>query len=158
MLHVGVTLVCVIAVTSAYGVAQRLLGHPVSWAIELNELLQVALAFLPLAYVQNMGKHVSMELLQSMMGHAGRRAVRAIYSTVGGALATALAYSTGTVAMSSFAMDERTVVAELPIYPFKICVTIGFVLLAAQFFAHVWECVRNAPECVADPASSESYL
>lgn len=158
MLPVGVTLVCIIAITSVYGVAQRLLGAPVSWAIELNELLQVALAFLPLAYVQNVNKHVSMELLESLLGDRGRRIARGVFSFVGAILAALLAYSTASVAWSSVVMDEATVVVSLPIYPFKICVTVGFALLALQFAGHVWECIRNMPECAPSANPSESYL
>lgn len=158
MLHLGVILLCIITATSMYGVMQRLLGAPVSWAIELNELLQVAFAFLPAAYVLNADKHVRMELLQSLLGERGRRVARATFSLVGAILTALLAYSTATVARSSVAMGEATVVASLPIYPFKICVTIGFALLALQFAAHMWECLRNMPECAAASSPSDSYL
>jgi len=152
MLAVGVTLVCVISITSMYGVAQRLLGAPVSWTVELNELLQVGLAFLPVAHVLNADKHVSMELLQTVLGARGRRVARIVVSVIGAFVAALLAYSTATVAMASVAMDEATVVAVLPIYPFKICVAVGFALLALQFAGHFWECVRGLPACahVAD--------
>ncbi len=158
MLHVGIALVSIITVVSIYGVAQRLLGAPVSWAIEFTELLQVALAFLPVAYVQNANKHVSMELLQSILDERGNRIARGLFSAVGTLLAALLAYSTASVARSSVAMDEATVVASLPIYPFKICVTVGFALLALQFAGHVWECVRNMPECAPGANPSDSYL
>lgn len=158
MLHVGITLVCVITITSIYAVMQRLLGAPLSWAIELNELLQVALAFLPAAYVLNAEKHVSMELLHSMLAQRGRRIARAAFSVAGAILTGLLAYSTATVAQSSVAMGEATVVASLPIYPFKICVTIGFSMLAVQFAAHVWECARNMPECASAVSPSDSYV
>ena len=158
MLHLGVTLLCVITIVSIYAVVQRLLGMPVSWAIEFNELLQVGLAFLPAAYVLNADKHVRMELLDSVLGQRGRRVARGASGVVGAALAGFLAYSTGTVAKSSVAMGEATVVASLPIYPSKICVTIGFALLALQFAAHAWECVRNLPESAAAPSPADSYL
>lgn len=158
MLHVGITLICVITITSIYAVVQRLFGAPVSWAIEFNELIQVALAFLPAAYVLNADKHVSMELLHSMLAGRGRRIARALFSAVGAVLSGLLAYSTATVAQSSVAMGEATVIAALPIYPFKICVTIGFALLALQFAAHVWECVRNMPECASASSPSDSYV
>ncbi len=158
MLPVGVTLVCVISVVSVYGVAERMRGNPLSWTIEFTELLQVALAFLPVAYVLNANKHVSMELLQTVLGERGRRAARIVYSFVGMVLAAMLTYSTCTVAIASVAMDESTVVAILPIYPAKICVTLGFALLTLQFAGHFWECVRNMPECVIRAHQSESYV
>lgn len=158
MLHVGIILLCVVTITSMYGVMQRLLGAPVSWTIELNELLQVAFAFLPAAYVLNVDKHVRMEVLQSLLGARGQRVARGAFSAVGAILAGLLAYSTATVAQSSVAMGEATVVASLPIYPFKICVTVGFALLALQFAAHVWECVRNMPECASAASPSDGYL
>ncbi len=158
MLHVGIALLFVITITSMYGVMQRLLGAPVSWVIELNELLQVALAFLPAAYVLNVDKHVRMEVLQSLLGEQGQRIARGAFSAVGALLAALLAYSTATVAKSSVTMGEATVVASLPIYPFKICVTVGFALLALQFAAHAWECVRRMPECISAARPSDGYL
>jgi len=157
-LPVAVLLLSVITLVSIYGVAQRLLGRPVSWTTELAELLQVALAFLPIAYVQNVNKHVGMELLQTVLGPRGRRIARGVFSAVGAVLAALLAVSTASVARSSMAMDEATVVSSLPIYPFKICVTVGFALLALQFAGHVWECIRNMPECTTEVNPSESHL
>lgn len=158
MLYVGIALVCVITACSLYGVVQRLLGAPVSWTLELTELLQVALAFLPAAYVQNADKHVSMELVRSLVGDHGRRVARGIVSVVGLIVTILLAYSTLSVAISSVAMDEATVVVALPIYPFKICVTLGYALLALQFAGHVWECARNLPACASGASAEGSYL
>lgn len=158
MLPVGVILLCVITIISIYGVAVRLLGSPVSWSIEFTELLQVAFAFLPVAYVLNVDKHVSMELLASVLGERGRRIARGIYSAVGALIAAALAYSTWSVAASSVEMGESTVIAALPIYPAKICVTVGFALLALQFVGHVWECLRNMPESRQVSHDSGSHI
>ena len=158
MLLVGVILICVISLCSMYGVGMRFLGRPVTWVLELTELLQVALAFLPAAYVLNANKHVSVEVADLLLGASARRVLRGAVTAMGAIVCGLLTYSTATVALSSVAMGEATVNSALPIYPFKICVVVGYALLTLQFAAHTVECWTDSGERTASRSPQDSYI
>lgn len=158
MLYFGMAMVVVIVVCSVYGVIMRALGTPVGWVLELTELLQVALAFLPAAYVLNADKHVSMELLNNYLKPTGRRVANALVSIIGIVVCSLMFYTTAQGAMSSLMMREATMIVSIPIYPFKFCVVTGYLLLTIQFAAHFWECVRGADWTMATVKLDDSMI
>ena len=46
-IYVGIVMMVLITVVALIGVVARLIGSPVSWALEFLELIQVVLAFVP---------------------------------------------------------------------------------------------------------------
>lgn len=157
-LYVGIFTICVITVVALYGVVTRLFGSPVSWAVEFLELIQVVLAFLPVAYVLNRNAHVRMDLGVELVKGKRRHLLQGIASILGVCMSVLMIYATSQSAIASIAMREGSVLSSLPIYPFKVCVTVGFSLLALQFAGHAWESFRSMLFWVADtkPASSHA--
>lgn len=149
-LYVGILTICVITVVALYGVVTRLIGRPVSWAVEFLELIQVVLAFLPVAYVLNRNAHVRMDLGIELLQGKRRHLLQGTASILGLCMSILMTYATSQSSIASIAMKEGSVLASLPIYPFKVCVTIGFFLLALQFAGHAWESFRSLLFWVAD--------
>lgn len=159
-IYVGILTICVITVVSLYTVAARLIGSPVSWTLEFLQLIQVILAFLPVAYVLNRGAHVRMDLGLEMVQGRSRYLLQIAASLLGMFMSILMAYATAQSAIASTAMREGSVLTSWPIYPFKICVFIGFVLLSLQFAGHAWEHIRSIlfPGTGAERAGSHVYL
>jgi len=158
--YVGVVTLIVITVVSLYGIASRLIGMPVSWALEFLQLIQIVLAFLPVAYVLNRGAHVRMDLGVMMLHGKPRHLLECVASLLGMGMSVLMVYATSQSAISSVGMREASVLTALPVYPFKVCVFIGFVLLALQFAGHAWESLRSAlfPSTEVEAVDPHVYL
>lgn len=143
MQYVGIAAICVISVVALYNVGTRILNIPVSWPLEFLELVQVVLAYLPIAYVLNRNAHVRMDLMTELLHGRRKLMLRVISSLLGVCLSLLLCYATSQSALASVRMKEGSVLTSIPIYPFKIVVTVGFVLLALQFAGHAWESFRS---------------
>lgn len=151
-IYVGIVMMVLITVVALIGVVARLIGSPVSWALEFLELIQVVLAFVPVAYVLNQNAHVRMEAGVTMLHGKHRHLVEAIASLLGMCGSIVMTYATSETAIASIAMKEGSVLTSLPVYPFKACVVIGFLLLALQFAGHAWESFRSILFPAADTA------
>lgn len=159
-IYVGILAISVISVVALIGIVARLIGSPVSWVLEFLQLTQVILAFVPVAYVLNQDAHVRMEAGLTMLDGKHRHLFQGISSLLGMSGSMLMTYATSESALASIAMREGSVLTSLPVYPFKVCVVIGFFLLALQFAGHAWESFRSIlfPAAGTGPASPHVYL
>jgi len=158
--YLGLVTLVVICVVSLYGIATRLLGIPVSWSLEFLQLIQIVLAFLPVGYVLNRGAHVRMDLGVAMLDGKSKHLLEFVASLLGVVMSMLMTYATWESAFASVGMREASVLTALPVYPFKLCVFIGFLLLTLQFAGHAWESLRSIllPPVEAEVVSPHAYL
>lgn len=158
--YLGVVTLIVISVVSLYGIVTRLIGMPVSWSLEFLQLIQIVLAFLPVAYVLNRGAHVRMDLGVEMLRGKPRHLLQGTASLLGMGMSMLMVYATSQSAIASVGMREASVLTALPVYPFKVCVLIGFVLLTLQFAGHAWESLRSVlfPSTEVEAVGPHVYL
>lgn len=159
-IYVGMIAMIVISIVALIGIASRLIGSPLSWTLEFLQLVQVVLAFIPVAYVLNQNAHVRMEAGVAALHGTHRLFVEGIASLIGMCGCAVMTYATWETAIASVAMREGSVLTSLPVYPFKICVVIGFVLLTLQFAGNAWERFRSIlfPGAEAEAVSAHVYL
>ena len=110
---------------------------------EFLQLIQIVLAFLPVAYVLNRNAHVRMDLGVAMLKGGRRHMLEGVASLLGMGMSVLMVYATWQSAIASIGMREASVLTALPVYPFKVCVFIGFLLLALQFAGQAWESFRS---------------
>ena len=134
-------LCCMVLLITA-DVIGRKLGYPVPGAFEITELALILTVCLSLAYTATQGAHVSVGLIVSRLGHAGRLfvsivtgplALAGIVMVIWGALALALNdWQVGLL---------RSAQLGIPLAPFKFIVPLGFFLLAMVVvvqWVHAW--------------------
>ncbi|MCX7142589.1 MAG: TRAP transporter small permease [Proteobacteria bacterium] len=156
--YLGIVTLIVISVVSLYGIATRLIGMPVSWSLEFLQLIQIVLAFLPVAYVLNRNAHVRMDLGVDLVHGNRRHMLQCLASILGMCMSGLMVYATSQGAISSTSMREASVLTSLPVYPFKICVVIGFALLTLQFAGHAWESLRSILFSSADAEAVSPHV
>ncbi len=142
-LYVGMVAISVISIVALIGIVYRLIGSPLSWTLEFLQLIQVVLAFIPVAYVLNQNAHVRMEAGVAALHGRKRHLLEGIASLIGMCGSIVMTYATWQTSIASIAMREGSVITSLPVYPFKVCVVIGFLLLTLQFAGNAWESFRS---------------
>jgi TRAP-type C4-dicarboxylate transport system permease small subunit len=159
-IYVGMVAISIISIVALIGIGSRMIGSPVSWTLEFLQLIQVVLAFVPVAYVLNQNAHVRMEAGVAALHGKHRHFLEGVASLLGMCGSIVMTYATSQTAFSSVAMREGSVLTSLPVYPFKVCVAIGFLLLTLQFAGNAWESFRRIlfPAAEIEAVSPHVYL
>lgn len=136
----AVATVAAMALLIAYAVLVRLVAEPMAAEHELIELMMVAMVMLGLAYTQKMQGHITIGLLvdrfsprwQAAADLLGMVLVAASCATIGWAnVRVAIEYATDSPMSTDF--------LEVPLWPFKAIVGLGFWLWGMQAVISVAE-------------------
>lgn len=142
---VGTYLVGGIAVVMIYEVFVRyVLNKPTSWSLEVAELMQVTLAYIVASYVLKEGGHVSMTVVIDRFAGKVRNWLLMVSSIISALACAPVIYLSWVTFQVSSSTGERSFNTQIPVYPFKLLVCIGFFLLAIQFLAGAYRCYRLA--------------
>lgn len=109
----------------------RKLGNPIPGAFELTELALILTVCLSLAYTATQGAHVSVELLVSHLGRAGRLVVSLIIGPLALAGIAMVIWGGMSQALNDWQVGlVRSAQLGIPLAAFKFVVPLGFFLLA----------------------------
>jgi TRAP-type C4-dicarboxylate transport system permease small subunit len=125
-------------------VARRtLLGRPIAGVVEVSEVLLVAVVFLGAAYAQARREHVATTLLTARLGRRASAAVRSCSLALMAVLLVAMVWATGGRAADSVAVGEmRFGLVPVPMWPARVAITFGLLLLLAEVLLALAEAVR----------------
>lgn len=140
-------LVVVIALLLIYEVFMRfVVNNPADWVLDITQLVQAALAFVAASYVLKTGGHVSMNMVTEYLNVEWRRrfAIAASLITLLGS--AWMAYLSWNLFVRSFAIREAAYGIDIPLYPWKILVSLCFALMAIQALAMFIDNLLSAPE------------
>ncbi|WP_425403719.1 TRAP transporter small permease subunit [Hwanghaeella sp.] len=130
---------------TAYEVFSRyLFGAPTIWAYELGYILTGSHFLLGASLALLAGAHIRIDLLYSRFSPRGKAAVDLVcYVTLFFPFIVLLSNSLWDYALRSFLSGELSGQSAWspPIWPFRMVLTLGFVLLALQVFAEILKCV-----------------
>ena len=121
---------------SVLSVILRKIGYPVAGSLNLTVFMLVAVSYISFAYAQSKGEHVAVDLLVSRLGGKARRVIIIIGLSITLAACSFLLWSGCRSAWLSLAAGERMDGAPYyPLYPSKIILGIGLILLWIQILA-----------------------
>lgn len=125
-----------------YEVVMRyVFNRPTSWALEVNESLLCIYAALAGGYTLLRRGHVNVEIVYGRFGMRTRMVIDILTSFLFFGFIIVLLWQTWDMAFDSLMLGERSEgVFGLPLYPAKIAIVIGVILILLQGFANF---VRN---------------
>ena len=128
---ISLMVLCGMALLITADVIGRKLGNPVPGAFELTELALILVVCLSLAYTAVQGAHVSVELIVSRLGRAGRLLVFVLTGPLALAGIAMVIWGGMTQALHDWQLGLlRSAVLGIPVAAFKFVVPLGFFLLA----------------------------
>ncbi|GAA1683642.1 hypothetical protein GCM10010977_31850 [Citricoccus zhacaiensis] len=134
-------------------VVMRLLHQPITGVLEITQYaLMPLLVFLSLAFAQSIGEHIRATILVDRLGP--KDALVANLTAQAISLVATVTLAVAAVASASFATEIQLVAlgaVEIPVWPVKILVALGLILLAVQIVATMVDMViagRVDPESV----------
>ncbi len=126
-------LVLMLVITTSSVLGRHLFASPIPDDIVFNELLMVALVFLPFAYVQTTDQHIHVSLLFDRLSAVGQDGLRLLGTLLSIAFFALLSYSTFADFYSSYeVLAYNEGVLELPEYPFRFLVFLGILLMLVR--------------------------
>ena len=129
LVWIAATSVLFMAILICYDVAMRyFFNAPTSWAIEIAQYLMLSTFFLPLAYVQQKGTHIKVELFMSYLPVPVRNILSDILVPLFVLIVNSvLLWQVGKLAWKH--MTRGTVSAtilRLPLFPFSMILVVAF--------------------------------
>lgn len=114
--------------------ARNFLGFSISGVSEFNVALLVTLVFVGLAGAQVQGAHFRVGLLDAVLGETrALRVARMVTNAISIAIFAVVLKATSTQALASAKRGEYTFGdVQFPIWPFKIIVCVGLLMLLVQ--------------------------
>ena len=131
-------------------IGRKLFNSPVQGAVEVSELALPAIVYLGIAYVQAKREHIKLELFSSRLSGLATWLQDLFVSFLSLAICVIITVLIGRSAWVSVAIAEHTMgVVDIPIWPAKCAVFLGFLLLSVRLVIQLVElCIdgRKAPD------------
>lgn len=120
-------------------------GGGVPDAVGWGEVGVAAIAFLGLAFTQNLNAHVSTTVVVRLLSNKVRKIITAIWMVVACVLIAWVGWETTQAAMESFARMEARFGA-VPVWPAKIAIAVGMWLLLLELVTQLLDHLFGEPE------------
>jgi TRAP-type C4-dicarboxylate transport system permease small subunit len=134
-LFAGVVLFAIMCLVVANAVLRYALNAPIAGTLELTESALPLVIFMSLAVTQFHGGHIRVVLVTQHFPSSVRQILRVFALLVGAGLFAWAAWAAFGMTMKSMAFNEMERGSiRFPLWPVKMTVFVGLVLLAIQFF------------------------
>ena len=112
---------------------RKLFNAPIQGAIEVTELTLVVMVYLSVAYVQGRREHIRLELFSSRLSGRALRRLELFSLAVALVICLVITWRIGLFAWESWSTGDHTMgLVEIPIWPSKVAVFFGFVVLSLR--------------------------
>ncbi len=138
---------------SADAILRYALNRPITGTLEGVELLLVFAVFLSLARTQAERGHIAVNIISERLAGRPRAALEALTALLGLVLFGAVTWATGGMALRSWQMGEYSAgLIAFPIYPSRILVALGSLLLSLQLLLEFTRAIVSLNRGAATPA------
>ncbi len=157
----GVVIFLLMILGIVQGLGRKLFNAPIFGYIDIVELAMVVFALLPIAYCQQLGGHVRMEILVNRLAGRVKWGAELASTLIAFAVIAVLGWYAFQHGVRAFNNGDTTIDAEYITWPWKMLVPVAFAILLLRLtlqIAGFWRLVRNpaaAPIAVPLPASVE---
>lgn len=140
----GLILVCLMGLMVLDVTLRNTTGRPLSGLVDWIELLLVLIVFLGIAEAQRTREHVAIDVVADAFPQRLRIASHVIGGVVGLLVVAVTAYVSTRNAVQSYSIREfRRGLAEVPLWPGRIVLAVGFVLFGLQIIVSTAQRVRE---------------
>ena len=129
---------------------RNLFNHPIPGVLEFIGWSIVAVVFLQMANTLREGRHISNDILMSVVIRTRPRlacAIFAVFDLIGAVLMAVIVWYMWPIVVTHYVEGYyagTAGVVEIPIWPFMVTVLIGSVATCLQFIFHAWDGVQKA--------------
>jgi TRAP-type mannitol/chloroaromatic compound transport system permease small subunit len=148
---VGTVLILAMAVAvNADVIGRDFFNHPIPGVLEFISWSIVAIVFLQMANTLREGRHVSNDILMSLVIRTRPRlaaGIFAVFDFTGAVLMTIIVIYVWPILKTHYVEGYyagTAGVVEIPIWPFMAAVLVGATATAVQFLAHAWQDMLQA--------------
>jgi TRAP-type C4-dicarboxylate transport system permease small subunit len=118
-------------------ILRRLFNSPISWTLEVIEVMLTVVVFFTVAYCAVTRGHISVDVLTSRLPPKGRAIVNVIGCFLGIILFGFMTWCSIRSAIEDLASHRTTGIVHIPIYPFVFVVAFGSILLVLVLLAQL---------------------
>lgn len=130
----GIALLAVMFLVDANALSRKLFNAPIAGTLEITEAVMPLVILLPLGFTQMKRGHIRVLLLISGLSMSVQRVIGVLTLIVGFAFMIWVTWATWGAAEQSFRIGESAWGSvRFPIWPAKIGIAVGAILLAIQF-------------------------
>ena len=148
---IGTVLILLMAVAVNADVAGRnLFNHPIPGVLEFIGWSIVAVVFLQMANTLREGRHISNDILMSVVIRTRPRlacAIFAVFDLIGAVLMAVIVWYMWPIVVTHYVEGYYAGtqgVVEIPIWPFMVTVLVGSIATGLQFLFHAWDGFQKA--------------
>ncbi|HPL66932.1 MAG TPA: TRAP transporter small permease [Smithellaceae bacterium] len=154
-----------IAIMVVYGFldvsARNILNQPLYGAYEISEILLVVVVFLSLAACETEGRHMRVDFVFAYISQSLRRVIDIAAYLCGIVVCGLMIFYSARTALNSWRIDEHSEgIIAFPIYPSKIVIVIGLILLAIELLVGLIDALmkfKANQECPRDTGPDISH-
>lgn len=120
---------------------RNLLGQPVPGVPELVSLSIVAIVFLQVPQALRRGRIARSEALLAVLPARASQALQSLFDLVGVAVVAVIVWTTWPILVRAWEREQFVgAIGDItfPVWPVKLCIVLGGLLLALQFAARIW--------------------
>ena len=117
--------------------------YPIPGHHEMVELCVPALAFLGIAYLQRQGGHINIDVLLDNLNEKLRYLIECFFLLLGFSIFVLILIATFKNSMQAYSMEEATETLQIPMWPFRISITVGSLALCFRFIVSFSEKIRE---------------
>lgn len=151
----GIAILVLMFLTTIDVVLRKTTGQGVGGTVEISEVVLVAAVFLGLPAAQASGAHVATTVVTSHLSERTRRVVLVAVGLISTLIATVMLYATTLAAATSVENGEyRFGLVHVPVWPARIIIPIGVLLLLIEFVRHLMR-VWNGTEDIGEADERE---
>jgi len=133
----GIILIVVMMMATVYEVVARYVFHgPTIWSLEINRFLLAAITAFGGGYALLRGSHVKVDLVYARFGDRRKAIIDLATSVLFFTFIGALLWKSAGIALSSLEIREtNATLFAPPVYPLKIALALGFLIILLQGLA-----------------------
>ena len=148
---VGTLLILTMAVAvNADVLGRNLFNHPIPGVLEFIGWSIVAVVFLQMANTLREGRHISNDIMMSVVIRTRPRlacGIFAVFDLIGAVLMAVIIYYMWPIVVTHYVEGYYAGtqgVVEIPIWPFMVTVLVGSIATGLQFLFHAWDGFQKA--------------
>jgi TRAP-type transport system small permease protein len=151
----GVALLAIFLLTVADITGRSAFNSPVRGTIEVTSLILVVLVFLGLAHSEDLGDHVTVDLIYVRLGERTKKVVDVFVDLLSIVVLGLLAYRLYQFGFRQIASGAHTPVLRWPVWPFVFVASFGTLLYTASTLMKLILRFKGLPVEAHDPAATE---
>ena len=151
----GVGLMALLFLTVSDILGRFLLSRPVPGTVEVTSVLLVVVVFLAVAHSEDMGDHITIDLIYERVGPRWRMVMDLFADIFSIVVIALLSYQLYQFVLRNQASGAETPVLDLPIWPFVLVAAFGSALYAVSTIIRMTLRIMGLPVDAVDPSGPD---